>query len=80
LAFLRIVSSGYGDETILLRDETIFRFWRRTPETADGYQVGNKTADSVGGENRRQSNANLQFHPCLCLRAGCSLDRWFLGN
>jgi hypothetical protein len=31
-------------ETIPRRDETIFRFWRRRPETADGYQP--QTGDS----------------------------------
>jgi hypothetical protein len=36
------VSSRRGDDTILRRDETIFRLRRRTPETADGYQVANK--------------------------------------
>jgi len=61
LAFLRIVSSGCGDETILLCDETIFRFWRRTPETADRYQVDNKTAESAGSENRRRSMRTFSF-------------------
>jgi hypothetical protein len=28
-------------------EETIFRFWRRTQETGDGYQSCNKTADSA---------------------------------
>jgi hypothetical protein len=35
--FKPIVSSAFSDETILLRDETIFRFWRRHPETAGSY-------------------------------------------
>jgi len=30
------------DETFLRRDETIFRFWRRCPETAVRYQTDNK--------------------------------------
>jgi hypothetical protein len=38
-----------GDETILARHETIFRFWCRHPETADGYQ-----ADNNNGGQRRQ--------------------------
>jgi hypothetical protein len=42
LTFFRIVSSRRGDETILVCDETIFRLWRRTPETADGYQPATK--------------------------------------
>jgi hypothetical protein len=29
-------------------DETIFRFWRRPPETADGYPFDNKTAANAG--------------------------------
>lgn len=29
------------DETILTKDETIFRFWRITCETAHGYQLHN---------------------------------------
>jgi hypothetical protein len=45
---LRIVSSGRGHETILKGDETISRFWRRDPETADGYSFGNKTAANAG--------------------------------
>jgi hypothetical protein len=44
LIFRFNVSSGAGDETILQRDETIFRFWRRYPETAGGYQTPNKAA------------------------------------
>src|SRR5258708_40098355 len=31
-----------GDETIRGRDETIFRLWCRTPETAEGYQAANQ--------------------------------------
>ena len=34
-----------GDETILMRDETIFRLPRRTLETAVGYQADNDTAE-----------------------------------
>jgi hypothetical protein len=30
------------DETILLPHETIFGFWRRIPETRDGYQATNE--------------------------------------
>jgi hypothetical protein len=42
------VSSDKADETFLLRNETIFRFWRRGPETAYGYQVTNETAGAAG--------------------------------
>ncbi|MCK1545362.1 hypothetical protein IVB12_26335 [Bradyrhizobium sp. 179] len=34
------------DETILTKDETIFRFWRITHETTHGYQLHN---DGTGG-------------------------------
>jgi len=40
--FPAIVSSERADETFLLRDETILRFWRRGPETADGYHVAQR--------------------------------------
>ena len=35
-------------KTILLWDETIFRFWHRCPETADGYKGTNETAGTAG--------------------------------
>jgi len=38
-----------GHETILLGDETIFRYWRRTPETPGGYQLANNN----GGQRRQ---------------------------
>jgi hypothetical protein len=42
IGFLAALLRPCGDdETILPRDETTFRFWRRTPETPHGYQVGN---------------------------------------
>ena len=53
----RIVSFGPGHETILLGDETIFRFWRRTPETADGYQVANNN----GGQRRLDKTGDSQM-------------------
>jgi hypothetical protein len=39
-----------ADETNPGRHETIFRFWRRYPETARGYQIANETAGTVGTE------------------------------
>ena len=48
IGFFPIVSSDGADETILLRDETIFRFWRRCLETTDSYQVANETAGTAG--------------------------------
>jgi len=38
-----------GCETIRQRHETIFRFWRRYPETADGYHVVNETGAAGHG-------------------------------
>jgi hypothetical protein len=54
--------SGYcfvrpADETILLRDETIFRFWRRCPETADGYHVEQRD----GGRCRPRTTGDSQM-------------------
>jgi hypothetical protein len=46
--YAELFRPALGHETILLGDETIFRFWRRTPETPDGYQVGNN-----GGQRRQ---------------------------
>jgi hypothetical protein len=37
-----------ADETILPRDETIFRLRRRYPETPAGYQICNETAGTAG--------------------------------
>jgi hypothetical protein len=54
-----IVSSGLGHETILRRDETIFRFWRRTPETAGGYQANNKS----GGQRRKAEPETVKCEP-----------------
>jgi hypothetical protein len=66
------------DETILLLHETIFGFWRRIPETSDGYQATNKyrrTAPSR--EIRREVNADRQFHPRFRLRGGRLFDGRF---
>ena len=49
------------DETILLGNETIFRFWRRYPETAVRYQTANETADSAGSRTRRYQMRTVSF-------------------
>jgi hypothetical protein len=54
--FKPIVSSAFSDETILLRDETIFRFWRRHPETAGSYWL-----DNEDGGQRRWSTGDSQM-------------------
>ena len=48
---------GLAHETILPGDETIFRFWRRTPETLDGYQIGNNN----GGQRRQAKTGDSQM-------------------
>ena len=49
-----------ADETIVLCHETILRFWRRCPETADGYQVTNETAETPA-RNRRRPMRTISF-------------------
>jgi hypothetical protein len=49
------------DETILRGNETIFRFWRRYPETAVGYQPDNETAGTAGSRNRRDKMRTVSF-------------------
>jgi hypothetical protein len=44
-------------ETILLPDETIFRFGRRHPETSDGYRSHNEN----GGQRRQQNTGDSQM-------------------
>jgi hypothetical protein len=44
-------------ETILLFDETIFRFWCRHPETPDGYRSDNEN----GGQRRQQNTGDSQM-------------------
>ncbi|MCK1619762.1 hypothetical protein IVA96_24950 [Bradyrhizobium sp. 159] len=39
--FRRMFRRAGHDETILTKDETIFRFWRITHETTHGYQLHN---------------------------------------
>jgi hypothetical protein len=71
LTFFRIVSSSRGDETILVCDETIFRFWRRTPETADGYQTATKRraapAAKTGDNQMRTFSFILAFASVLAV-------------
>jgi hypothetical protein len=57
LIFQPIVSFALVDETILPGDETIFRFWRRRPETAVGYQFDNEN----GGQRRQQKTGDSQM-------------------
>jgi hypothetical protein len=74
----RIVSSGPARETILLGDETIFGFWRRTPETPDGYQVSNNS----GGQRRPGKTGDRQMRTLSFILAfafvlaGPSLAGW----
>jgi hypothetical protein len=49
------------DETILLSNETIFRFWRRYPETAVGYHTANETAVSLGSRTRSDQMRTASF-------------------
>jgi hypothetical protein len=49
------------DETILQPDETIFRFWRRYPETAVGYQIVNETAGTAGTETGNSQMRTISF-------------------
>jgi hypothetical protein len=47
-------------------DETIFHFWRRCPETADGYQMANETAGhcrprTTGDSQMRTTSFILAF-------------------
>jgi hypothetical protein len=44
-------------ETILLSDETIFRFGHRHPETPDGYRSHNEN----GGQRRQQNTGDSQM-------------------
>ena len=49
------------DETILQRDETIFRFWRRYPETALGYHIANETAGTADAETGDSQMRTISF-------------------
>jgi hypothetical protein len=59
--FQRIVSRGARRRNNLPSHETIFRFWRRRPETTHGYQAGNKTADSAAPTIWRRQMRTLSF-------------------
>jgi len=59
LIFCRLFHPPVSDETILLGDETIFRFWRRRPETADGYQYDNEN----GGQRRWSKPETVKCEP-----------------
>ena len=54
-----------GDETFLAKDETIFRFWRITGETAHGYQLhndgGTPPATNSGDKTMRALSFILAF-------------------
>lgn len=50
-----------ADETKPGRDETIFRFWRRYPETAHGYQADNETAGTAGTETGDSQMRTISF-------------------
>jgi hypothetical protein len=49
------------DETILHRHETIFRFWRRYPETAVDYHLANETAGTAGTKTGDSQMRTLSF-------------------
>jgi hypothetical protein len=50
-----------ADETNPGRDETIFRFWRKYPETAHGYQAGNETAGTAGTDTGDSQMRTISF-------------------
>jgi len=50
-----------ADETILPGDETISGFWRRRPETTDGYQPVNQTAERRHAETGDSQMRTLSF-------------------
>src|SRR5262249_2035012 len=69
------------DETILRWDETILGFWRRTAETAHGYQdTQQQRRKAPTRTNWRQSNADHEPHPRLCLCGGWYFNGWFGSN
>jgi hypothetical protein len=76
--FVSMFRRNRCDETILLGNETIFPLWCRYPETAVGYQTGQRN-----GRQRRQPNpetpdADRQLHPRLCLHPRRSVDCRFV--
>ena len=46
---------------MLQRHETIFRFWRRYPETALGYHIANETAGTAGTETGDSQMRTISF-------------------
>ncbi len=50
-----------GDETILRANETIFRFWRRCPETAFGYQSANQAAGTPAANTGDSQMRTISF-------------------
>jgi hypothetical protein len=53
----RTVSSRPGPRNNSPGNETIFRFWRRTPETSVGYQLANNN----GGQRRPSKTGDSQM-------------------
>jgi hypothetical protein len=49
------------DETNAGRHETIFCFWRRYPETAQGYQTPNETAGTAGTDTGDSQMRTISF-------------------
>ena len=62
-----------ADETIVLCHETILRFWRRYPETADGYQVTNETAETPARNRRLPMRTASFILACAFILAGPSM-------
>jgi hypothetical protein len=60
LGFSRQCFVQKADETIALCHETILRFGRRYPETTDGYQVTNETAETPA-RNRSLPMRTISF-------------------
>src|SRR6267142_1453892 len=75
----RVVSSGRRDETILPRDETISRFGADIRKRPLVISLTTKTAARRHPE-RRQSNANPQFHPRPRFRRGWLIGGRFVGS
>jgi hypothetical protein len=57
--FPDIVSSAQFRRNNSPRDETIFRFWRRTPETPHGYQGANNN----GGQRLQRYPETVKCEP-----------------
>jgi hypothetical protein len=61
LSFSRQCFVPAADETILPADETIFRFWRRYPETAAGYHSANRTAGTPAPKSGDSQMRTISF-------------------